>query len=130
MVERMNPDVKAKAEVDWSQYPIRDVETIASRLEDVARRLRRIAANFADDTQKPDSVLEDVIAAYIQYTGNNASYLGSLVRDVEHLRNAREKSRVAALESAVEAVANERDAARADLAEAQQSVVNLIEVTR
>lgn len=73
----------------YSHYPIRDVETIAKRLEDLARRIRGIAEGFSDSKQQPDSVLGDLISAYVQYTGNNATYLENLVRDVEHLRAAR-----------------------------------------
>lgn len=82
---------KSTEQVDYSRFPIHDVELIAKRLEDVAAKIRRVANGFADNGQKPDSVLEGVISAYIQYTGNNASFLGNLVRDVEQLRAARER---------------------------------------
>lgn len=77
---------------DYAQYPLRDVETIANRLEDLARRIRGIAEGFSDPKQQSDSVLGDLISAYIQYTGNNATYIENLVRDVEHLRAARAKA--------------------------------------
>lgn len=71
---------------DFARYPIRDVETIAKRLEDVAVRLRVVAERFRDEKTKPSTVLATIVAEYVQLTGNNGTYFYNLVSDVEQLR--------------------------------------------
>lgn len=78
---------------DYAKYPKRDVETIANRLETLAKTLRLRAQRFDDRTASPPSqILSGIVCEYLNGIGRIGTYFENLVNNVEHLRRDREQS--------------------------------------